>query len=43
MRITEDVRRYAQEKGLSDDAAIEHGLKEKAAEFETAGEIYQKV
>jgi phosphomethylpyrimidine synthase len=42
MRITEDVRRYAQEKGLSEEAAIEQGLNEKASEFESAGEIYQK-
>jgi hypothetical protein len=37
------VRRYAQEKGLIDDAAIEKGLEEKAAEFAKAGEVYQKV
>jgi phosphomethylpyrimidine synthase len=43
MRITEDVRRYAAEKGLSDEAAIERGMEEKAAEFAKAGEIYQKV
>jgi phosphomethylpyrimidine synthase len=43
MRITEDVRRYAAEKGLSDEAAITRGLEEKAAEFAKAGEVYQKV
>jgi phosphomethylpyrimidine synthase len=43
MRITEDVRRYAAEKGLSDDAAIKEGLEEKAAEFAKGGDIYQKV
>ena len=42
MKITEGVRRYAQEKGLSEEAAIAQGLKEKALEFQTAGEIYQK-
>src|ERR1700736_6387983 len=42
MRITEDVRRYAAEKGLSDDAAIKEGLEEKAAEFAKGGDIYQK-
>jgi hypothetical protein len=31
MRITEDVRRYAQEKGLDEEAAIYKGLEEKAA------------
>jgi len=43
MRITEDVRRYAAEKGVSDEAAIAKGLGEKAAEFAKAGELYQKV
>jgi len=43
MRITEDVRRYAAEKGLSDEAAVKRGLEEKAAEFAKAGEVYQKV
>ena len=43
MRITEDVRRYAQEKGLSDEAAITKGLEDKAVEFAKAGAVYQKV
>jgi len=43
MRITEDVRRYAAEKGLNDETAIKRGLEEKAAEFATAGDVYQKV
>jgi phosphomethylpyrimidine synthase len=43
MRITEDVRRYAAEKGISEAAAIEQGLQEKATEFQNAGaEIYAK-
>jgi phosphomethylpyrimidine synthase len=42
MRITEDVRRYAAEQGISEDAALEKGMQEKAAEFATAGEVYQK-
>ncbi|HEY8833947.1 MAG TPA: phosphomethylpyrimidine synthase ThiC, partial [Chthoniobacterales bacterium] len=43
MRITEDVRRYAAEQGLAEEVAIERGLREKAAEFATAGgELYQK-
>ncbi len=43
MRITEDVRRYAAEKGLSDEAAIKHGMEEKASEFaEKGSEIYAK-
>jgi phosphomethylpyrimidine synthase len=43
MRITEDVRRYAAEKGLTDEAALERGMEEKAAEFAKGGEVYQKV
>jgi len=43
MRITEDVRRYAAEKGIEEAQAIEHGLQEKAAEFSKAGEVYQQV
>jgi phosphomethylpyrimidine synthase len=43
MRITEDVRRYAAEKGIDEAAAIERGLQEKAKEFqETGAEIYAK-
>ena len=43
MRITEDVRRYAAEQGMSEEAAIEKGLQEKAAEFATSGgDIYTK-
>jgi hypothetical protein len=43
MRITEDVRRYAAEKGIDEAAAIERGLQEKAKEFqETGAEVYAK-
>lgn len=43
MRITEDVRRYAQEQGLSDEAAVKQGLEEKAAEFiEKGSDVYAK-
>ena len=42
MRITQDVRRYAEEHGVSSDVAIELGMKEKAEEFaEAGGEIYR--
>jgi phosphomethylpyrimidine synthase len=37
MRISQDVRRYAEERGLTSEAAIEAGLKEKAAEFTAHG------
>ncbi|MEE2940208.1 MAG: phosphomethylpyrimidine synthase ThiC [Planctomycetota bacterium] len=41
MKITEDVRRFAKEKGLETEEAIAAGMKEKSAEFtEQGGEIY---
>ena len=43
MKITEDVRKYAAEQGISETAALEKGLKEKAAEFVGSGELHQKV
>ena len=43
MRITEDVRRYAAEQELDEEAAVKQGLAEKAAEFAEIGEVYQKV
>jgi phosphomethylpyrimidine synthase len=43
MRITQDVREYARQKGLSDQEVLEVGLAEKANEFREAGnKIYQK-
>ena len=41
MRITEDVRKYAAEQGIREEAAIEERLKQKATEFTKSGaEIY---
>ena len=41
MRITEDVRRYAEEHGMAANDAVAAGLAEKAEEFKQAGgEIY---
>ncbi len=41
MKITEDVRNYAREQGLEEQAALEQGMAEKAREFaETGGKIY---
>ncbi|HZP58831.1 MAG TPA: phosphomethylpyrimidine synthase ThiC, partial [Opitutaceae bacterium] len=41
MKITDDVRRYAEEHGLGADEAIEAGLQAKADEFRQAGgELY---
>ncbi len=43
MRITEDVRKFAAEQGITEEAAIGEGLKQKATEFTKAGsEIYAK-
>ncbi|MCI0530136.1 MAG: phosphomethylpyrimidine synthase ThiC, partial [Nitrospira sp.] len=42
MKITEDVRDYAAQKGVDEKTAIEVGMKEKAEEFKKVGlEIYQ--
>ena len=41
MKITEDVRKYAEENGLETDVDLEKGLEEKAKEFVSSGsEIY---
>jgi len=41
MKITEDVRRYAEENGYSAEEALKRGLAEKATEFqETGAEVY---
>jgi len=37
MRISQDVRKYAQEHGLGDVEALEAGMKEKSAEFVESG------
>jgi phosphomethylpyrimidine synthase len=43
MKITQDVREYAAQKEIDEQAALGVGMKEKAEEFVTAGaEIYQK-
>jgi phosphomethylpyrimidine synthase len=42
MKITEDVRRYAAEKGITADDALAEGMQEKAQEFVAKGaEVYQ--
>jgi phosphomethylpyrimidine synthase len=41
MKITQDVREYAAEKQLADDAALQQGLQEKSEEFrKTGGDLY---
>ncbi|MBA2705307.1 MAG: phosphomethylpyrimidine synthase ThiC [Blastocatellia bacterium] len=43
MKITQDVREYAAQKEIDEQAALAAGMKEKAEEFVAAGgEIYQK-
>ena len=43
MKITQDVRDYAEQKGLEEEKAIEEGLKEMSDTFkEQGGEIYTK-
>jgi phosphomethylpyrimidine synthase len=43
MKITEDVRKYAMERGLTDAEAIESGMQEKRKEFlEKGAELYAK-
>ena len=42
MKITEDVRKFAEENRLSPETVVAQGLKSKAKEFRTQGaEIYQ--
>jgi len=43
MKITEDVRKYAAEKGLTGDEALQEGMREKSTEFaEQGAEVYSK-
>jgi phosphomethylpyrimidine synthase len=43
MKITDEVRAYAQTLGVTPEEALKRGLKEKSAEFsKTGGEIYQR-
>ncbi|HEY8966787.1 MAG TPA: phosphomethylpyrimidine synthase ThiC, partial [Candidatus Methylacidiphilales bacterium] len=43
MKITEDVRRYAEEKGFTAEQALNEGMAEKAAAFQQSGsEVYAK-
>jgi len=41
MKITEDVRRYAEERGLDAESALQEGMREKAEEFKArGGDVY---
>jgi len=44
MKITQDVRDYAAQVGVDEQAALSHGMQEKAEEFKkSGGKIYQEV
>jgi hypothetical protein len=43
IKITEDVRKYAAENAIDEGVAVEHGMRQKAAELAHSGaEIYSK-
>jgi phosphomethylpyrimidine synthase len=43
MKITEDVRKYAAEQGVSEQEALQKGMEEKSKEFvEKGGEVYSR-
>ena len=43
MKITEDVRKYAAERGIAAEEALESGMKEKRKQFaEQGAEVYAK-
>jgi phosphomethylpyrimidine synthase len=44
MKITQDVRDYAKEQGLTEEKVLEEGMKKMSETFvESGAEIYQKV
>jgi hypothetical protein len=44
IRIAEDVRKYAVERGVAEEAALKTGLEQKATEFTKSGaELYTKL
>ena len=44
MKITEGVRKYAAEQGISEEEALQRGMEEKSKEFVEAGaEVYTKL
>jgi len=43
MKITQDVRKYAEENGYTEDEVLQQGMQSKAVEFvKTGGDIYRK-
>ncbi len=44
MKLTEDVRKYAAEQGITEEEALKRGMEEKSKEFvEKGAEVYAKV
>jgi phosphomethylpyrimidine synthase len=44
MKISQDVREYAESRGLDDSLALSAGLREKSQQFrDQGGELYRKV
>jgi phosphomethylpyrimidine synthase len=44
MKITQEVREFAAKQGVSENLAIEEGMKVKAIEFvKTGAEVYRKI
>jgi phosphomethylpyrimidine synthase len=44
MKITQDVRDYAAQQGISEDEALKKGMEQKSTEFKEKGaEIYSKL
>jgi phosphomethylpyrimidine synthase len=44
MKISQDVREYAAQKGIDEQAALKQGMDEKSAQFLNEGaEVYHKV
>ena len=39
MKITEDVRKYAAEQGVSEQEALQKGMEEKSREFQEKGAV----
>jgi phosphomethylpyrimidine synthase len=43
MKITEDVRKYAAEQGVTEQEALQKGMEEKSKQFaQQGGQIYNK-
>jgi phosphomethylpyrimidine synthase len=44
MKISQDVREYAKEKGIKEEEALQKGMDEKSQQFlEEGAEVYHKV